>query len=177
MSDLAPPPAGRKRRRYAVIAAVLAVVLIAGGLFAYDRWRRTQADMSELADALGKGMDQVLGQLGDEMKTASAFADRYVADLREGRLDEAYRATTADFQQKVDRERFAKVVQGNAALKDRASTVHTNFTKGTGGVKMTSSIRVQPNAEEGGSEIRLAVIDDGGGYKVQQLVLGGDTLP
>jgi hypothetical protein len=157
---------------------VLAVVLIAGGLVAYDQWRKARAaTVPGLMDELGKGMDQVLGQLGDEVKNASAFAQRFVADLREGRLDEAYRATTADFQQKVDRERFAKVVQESAALKNPATQIHTNFTKGTGGVKITSNVRVQTNAGAGGGEIRLAVIDDGGGYKVQQMVLGGDTLP
>ena len=103
------------------------------------------------------------------------FAADWVEDVRAGRLDAAYRATTAAYRARVDRAAFDRWVADHPAFKltpeprgFSMSSRSTGFTIGLNGIRLFESSKgltyrtaFRPDGE-GPSLLTIAVAEEGG---------------
>ena len=118
------------------------------------------------------------------------FAGEWAEDLRAGRLDEAYRATTPAFKARLDREAFGGWVSTHPELKSRASlrgytmaTRTTGFTIGWNGLgyfdsrkRLTYRTAFQPDGKAP-SLLTIAVAEEGGRPLVDQAEIEPEPPP
>ena len=184
--DSRPPKAGKRRERYLAVAGVaLVLFVLVTGWFVHAARRKQKADvdamidMTPLAeglglefDALGKGIEN----LGTELQAAAEFSRRFVADLAQSRSSTAYQATSQAFKQRIDEVRFTNYVQSHPDLKDETGRIDYTLVKksANGTVRLTGNLlrgNTQPK-----SNVKLTIVDEDGGLKVDQMVLGDDKF-
>jgi len=182
-----PPESGKRRKRYLLVAGgALVLVVLATGWIGYAAWRKHVADvgamldMTPLAQGLGKGFEALgkgLENLGTELSAAGEFSQQFVADLSQDRLSSAYQATSKAFKQRMNENRFSRFVEGHPDLKDATARIDFTLNKKSenGTVSLTGNVmRITTQRQ---TNVKLVIVNEDGGLKVDQLVLSDDKAP
>jgi hypothetical protein len=154
-----------------VAIAVGAVLVVALGVLAFRFYRSDRAWAAFVA-------------------RAPTFAGEWAEHLRAGRLDEAYRETTAAFKARLDREAFGRWVADHPELKSQASprgytmsSRSTGYMIGLNGIsifesskRLTYRTAFRPDGK-GPSLLTIAVAEEGGRPLVDQAEIEPEPPP
>jgi hypothetical protein len=163
----------------ALIGGILvAVLLVCGGLAAFFFYTvfRTAKDMQQqMVQQLDKMQQEQSKREAEEAKTdrgqASKFAESFLKEIRDGQLDAAYQATTADYQKRVPRKDFELLVLKSPGLKWFAPRFETDLNAPAAGNRFV--FRFTAPAEGKVWHPSLTVVKDGLNWKVDDLNAGG----
>jgi hypothetical protein len=169
-------------------------VAFAWALVGFAAWRATNAVRALTRfNKLVEGKSQGYNLLSSN---GQPVADRFLADVREGRLEAAYAATTPAFRERMGLAEFGEFVAENPALRKpllaagwkvgSENDVFARFELGwwqdtvvCGRPRMVHNYRAAPKAGGPGESVELVVVVEGSSVKVEQCTVarGGGAKP
>jgi hypothetical protein len=154
---------------------LLLVVLVCGGLAFFA--------VSTVKPFMNKAME-----MAEDMNQGMAAAQAFLENIRSDRLDDAYKATTAAFQKRMDREAFEDLVHQYPTLRQPGALENTNMNnsnpKAPFPVLTTQNYRSRLVGADGKAvELLLTVVKEDTGFKVDKFTVkaagpeNGQTIP
>lgn len=98
------------------------------------------------------------------------IADLFLANIREGKTDEAWESTTADYKSDQGRDAFHSFIAARPGLKQPADFVRFEEVSVNELTRSKYTYRLQTPLPSGSSEVGVLIANDNGVWKVEQFV-------
>jgi hypothetical protein len=98
------------------------------------------------------------------------IADLFLAQIREGQLDDAWESTTADYRSDQGRDAFRSFIAARPGLKQPAEFVRFEEVSVNDLKRSKYTYRLQTPLPSGSSEVGVLIANENGAWKVEQFV-------
>ena len=98
------------------------------------------------------------------------IADHFLQQIRDGDVDAAWQSTTADFKSDEGLEAFRAFVAARPGLSEPVEFLRFEEISVHGLTRWKYTYRVNKPLPSGSSEIGVLIANEGGGWKVEQLI-------
>jgi FHA domain len=111
-------------------------------------------------------------------KGPTDVVDRFLGDLRGGKLDEAYALLSQDYQARLSRDAFESAVAEHPGLKDNAEGRFTMFKGGSVSIVNDRGTVKGALVSTSGQQEKavIALVKEGGSWKITSIALDGNDL-
>jgi hypothetical protein len=153
-----------------IIGGVVVVIVLTCGVVVYLAVKAMKETMGQFKESLE--------QIAADSQQGQAAAESFLADIRAGKLDEAYESTTKSFKDNMSRKEFEELIKKHPALKEKAkpSVLDPRSPASPAPPQMFPMMNQYPYvAEEKGGKNRIEFVvgveKEDGKMKVDQLTI------
>ncbi len=103
----------------AIIGGVILVIVLSCSVLGYF--------LIQTAKKMASDIEGTIKEFAEDAKQSQKAVDSFLADIRAGKLDNAYQSTTKEFKERMSRQEFEDLIKQHPALKERPTASNSNM--------------------------------------------------